>query len=83
MKSRVSKYMVKGLMKNKTFVNGVDFFTILLLAICFILNQEFDFSYSDINDLIVKVYRFFEKEDMTTIGEELEYWANKHDIVYK
>lgn len=74
---------MKARIPKNEYVDSQSFFTITLLAICRVLHEEEGFGPVKLNRLIDKLSKFFAREDLTTIGEELIYWADKYGIDYK
>lgn len=82
MKSRIHKTQIRWFRQGVEYTNAKGFYTVLILAVCWILNTKFGFGVERLNRITSDLYEFFAKEDLTTIAEELTYWANKKGIKY-
>lgn len=75
MKARISKDRVTS-----TSIKSV--YTIILLAVYRGLYEKYGFGPERLNRLTEWLASFFETEDLSTIGDELTYWADKKGIKY-
>lgn len=71
--------MVNDTLKNSIFI---DYYSVLILGVAWILHNEFGFGKERINRMVQKFKDFIFSEDLTTIAEELTYWADKNGINY-
>lgn len=75
MKAHISKGQVTS-----TSVKSV--YTVILLAIYRGLYEKYGFGPERLNRLTEWLAGFLETEDLSTIGDELTYWADKKGIKY-
>lgn len=75
MKARISKGQV-------TSASAKSVYTIILLAIYRGLYEKYGFGPERLNRLTEWLAGFLETEDLSTIGDELAYWADKKGIKY-
>jgi hypothetical protein len=79
MRSKHQKKVVNDTLKNSIFI---DYYSVLILGVAWILHNEFGFGKERINRMVQKFKDFIFSEDLTTIAEELTYWADKNGINY-
>lgn len=83
MKSRMQKAVIRGTLNGKTVLLDYDkVYIVLVLAIYRVLYEEFGFGPERLTRISAKLAEFFRREDLTTIGDELTYWADHRGIKY-
>lgn len=83
MKSRMQKMLVRGFVDGHAIMLDFDkIYTVLVLAIYRVLYEEYGFGPERLTRISAGLAEFFHREDMSTIGDELTYWADKRGIKY-
>ena len=78
-----SNYDKKKSPKRKLFyTDSQGFYIVTLLAIYRGLHELYGFGPERLNRITDFLPKFFQREDLSTIAEELMYWADKHGIRY-
>lgn len=83
MKSRMQKMVVREFMDGHPVILDFDkIYVVLVLAIYRVLYEEYGFGPERLTRISAGLAEFFRREDLTTIGDELTYWADKRGIKY-
>lgn len=83
MKSRVHKTAIRNVLNGRTgYVPSEVYCTTVMLVLARVLHEQRGFGPQRINELFAGTYEFLQREDLTTLYEELTYWADKYGINY-
>lgn len=77
MKSRMQKMVVREFMDGHPVILDFDKIYVVL-----VLYEEYGFGPERLTRISAGLAEFFRREDLTTIGDELTYWADKRGIKY-
>lgn len=83
MKSKLRKIQIRGFQNGGIeYMSAQNFYTVIILSICRVLHEKKQYGPGRCNELIADLNEFLEREDLSTIAEELTWWADKYGIKY-